>query len=137
MTDKGREAFRRIFGWLCDDQAIELVHSLSPRRTSMKIEKVEHPTPESMIENYGQPFELPPLDEPTESVMPTEKINIKSPSSPQKSSNSSSSKTNNRWKHDDISKEKIMDLIENEKAKLLDKVPLFSFVNTVHSKSIY
>jgi hypothetical protein len=103
----------------------------------MKIEKVEHPTPESMIENYGQPFELPPLDEPTESVMPTEKINIKSPSSPQKSSNSSSSKTNNRWKHDDISKEKIMDLIENEKAKLLDKVPLFSFVNTVHSKSIY
>lgn len=35
LTDKGREAFRRIFAWLSDDKAIELLCSLSPRRISM------------------------------------------------------------------------------------------------------
>ena len=32
LTDKGREAFRRIYAWLSDDKAIELLCSLSPRR---------------------------------------------------------------------------------------------------------
>jgi hypothetical protein len=86
----------------------------------MKIEKVEHPTPESMIENYGQPFTLPPLEEPSE---PSKNSSAKSQiqSSPQKL-NPTSTKTSNRWKHDDISKEKIMGILETEKAKILDKV---------------
>ncbi|KHN71391.1 Homeobox protein cut-like ceh-44, partial [Toxocara canis] len=32
LTDKGREAFRRIYGWISDEKAIELLCSLSPRR---------------------------------------------------------------------------------------------------------
>lgn len=124
MTDKGREAFRRIFGWLCDDQAIELVHSLSPRRTSMKIEKVEHPTPESLIENYGEPIILPPIEEPGETTGVD--LQVKSPSATQKSSNTppTSIKSNNRWKHDDIPREKIIDILETEKSKILDKVAI-------------
>jgi hypothetical protein len=80
----------------------------------MKIEKVEHPTPESMIENYGEPFELPPLEE--------SKSTIKGHSSQLKSLSSTSAKNTNRWKHDDIPKEKIMDILETERAKIIDKV---------------
>ena len=62
-TDKGREAFRRLFGWICDDKAIELLCSLSPRRVSMPCDKVEHPDPESLIETFGEPLSpLPPFD---------------------------------------------------------------------------
>lgn len=32
LTDKGREAFRRIYAWLSDDEAIEMLCALSPRR---------------------------------------------------------------------------------------------------------
>ena len=56
-TDKGREAFRRLFGWICDDKAIELLCSLSPRRVSMPCDKVEHPAPESLIETFGEPLQ--------------------------------------------------------------------------------
>ncbi|KAI6240187.1 Homeobox protein cut-like [Aphelenchoides fujianensis] len=133
LTDKGREAFRRIFGWLCDDEAIELVHSLSPRRTTMKIEKVEHPTPESMIESNGEPVVLPPLvDKKTETADLSDAINtvktaaalIETPSKPAASSTvvtPTSSRASSRWRHDDISKEKIIDILEAEKAKTGDK----------------
>lgn len=50
LTDKGREAFRRIFGWLSDDIAIELLCQLSPRRVAMPCDKIEHPTPESLLD---------------------------------------------------------------------------------------
>lgn len=61
-TDKGREAFRRLFGWICDDKAIELLCSLSPRRVSMPCDKVEHPAPESLIETFGESLSpLPPI----------------------------------------------------------------------------
>lgn len=48
LTDKGRDAFRRIFGWLSDDLAIDLLCQLSPRKVA-QIEKLEHPKPESLI----------------------------------------------------------------------------------------
>ncbi|KAI1732610.1 CUT domain-containing protein [Ditylenchus destructor] len=62
LTDKGREAFRRIFGWLSDDTAIELLCSLSPRRVAMPCDKIEHPTAESLLESYGPDSSpLPPM----------------------------------------------------------------------------
>lgn len=33
LTDKGREAFRRMYGWVSDPKAIELLCNISPRRT--------------------------------------------------------------------------------------------------------
>ncbi|KAI6201569.1 Homeobox protein cut-like [Aphelenchoides besseyi] len=135
LTDKGREAFRRIFGWLCDDEAIELVHSLSPRRTTMKIEKVEHPTPESMIESNGELVILPPIVEKktSENAELADAINtVKSaamtnnttptkPSTNSTTDTSITSRLNSRWRHDDIPKEKIMDILEAEKAKTAEK----------------
>ena len=32
LTDKGREAFRRIYGWVSDGKAVALLCSLAPRR---------------------------------------------------------------------------------------------------------
>lgn len=52
LTDKGREAFRRIYGWLCDDVAIELLCTMSPRRVAMPCDKIEHPPKESYYEDY-------------------------------------------------------------------------------------
>lgn len=62
LTDKGREAFRRIFGWLSDDKAIELLCSLSPRRVALPCDKIEHPSAESLLDvsvTYGM------LDDPS------------------------------------------------------------------------
>lgn len=53
LTDKGREAFRRIYGWLCDDVAIELLCTMSPRRVAMPCDKIEHPPKESYYEDYN------------------------------------------------------------------------------------
>ncbi|CAD5217749.1 unnamed protein product [Bursaphelenchus okinawaensis] len=167
LTDKGREAFRRIFGWLTDDEAIELVHSLSPRKTTTKLEKVDHPSAESLIETYGKT--LSPLPEVCDSrlgefeapdnssgeydghssrlakyessgnhivnyEMPDSRMvefeiekpeGMKSPEIKTRyvGSSSSSTKSTNRWKHDDIPTEKIINILEAERAKVADKSP--------------
>uniref|UniRef100_A0A915E2F8 Homeobox protein cut-like n=1 Tax=Ditylenchus dipsaci TaxID=166011 RepID=A0A915E2F8_9BILA len=61
LTDKGREAFRRIYGWLSDDAAIELLCTLSPRRVAMPCDKIDHPTPESLLENYAEDCSSVPM----------------------------------------------------------------------------
>jgi len=48
LTDKGRDAFRRIFGWISDDAAIELLCQLSPRKVTLA-EKIVHPEPASLL----------------------------------------------------------------------------------------
>ncbi len=32
LTEKGREAFRRIYAWISDERAIDLLCAISPRR---------------------------------------------------------------------------------------------------------
>ncbi|CAD5222465.1 unnamed protein product [Bursaphelenchus xylophilus] len=139
LTDKGREAFRRIFGWLTDDEAIELVHQLSPRKTSNKMEKVEHPSAESLIETYGKP--LSPLpDVPEDDQINKVEFEIERPESLKISTNvgssASSTKSTNRWKHDDIPTEKIINILEAEKAKVVDKTPKKLTSPVVKSKKI-
>uniref|UniRef100_A0A7E4ZXU1 DNA-binding protein SATB n=1 Tax=Panagrellus redivivus TaxID=6233 RepID=A0A7E4ZXU1_PANRE len=162
-TDKGREAFRRLFGWICDDKAIELLCQLSPRRVSMPCDKVEHPDPESLIETFGasmsplpsyesvmdipieeyskqykaaKPYRVPlqvgiPIDEKSISPIPKQQTPILVPQLPAENTmpltvvtpiaNSSSRGNNSRWRHDDIPKEKIIDIFEAEKAKLREQ----------------
>uniref|UniRef100_A0AC34GUA2 DNA-binding protein SATB n=1 Tax=Panagrolaimus sp. ES5 TaxID=591445 RepID=A0AC34GUA2_9BILA len=177
-TDKGREAFRRLFGWICDDKAIELLCSLSPRRVSMPCDKVEHPAPESLIETFGEPLSpLPPISSipdlsieeyqrpykpvkpfkvpvqitsPPPPTNPTATVEITSTtpqlvtqikeivaSTPMPSTTSSSStgRTNSRWRHDDIPKEKIIDIFEAEKAKLREQESSIERAMTVESIS--
>uniref|UniRef100_A0AC34R2Y2 DNA-binding protein SATB n=1 Tax=Panagrolaimus sp. JU765 TaxID=591449 RepID=A0AC34R2Y2_9BILA len=150
-TDKGREAFRRLFGWICDDKAIELLCSLSPRRVSMPCDKVEHPDPESLIETFGEPLsplpsfesipDLKPEDfqknfivnsptqsPPTANVTTTIPIDIITTPTLVNQQNKepmltppTTSRNNSRWRHDDIPKEKIIDILEAEKAKLREQ----------------
>uniref|UniRef100_A0AC35GR00 DNA-binding protein SATB n=1 Tax=Panagrolaimus sp. PS1159 TaxID=55785 RepID=A0AC35GR00_9BILA len=183
-TDKGREAFRRLFGWICDDKAIELLCSLSPRRVSMPCDKVEHPAPESLIETFGEPLSpLPPISSipdlaleeyqrPYKPVKPFKvPISITSPpptnatatveitsttpqlitqikeivasasissttTTPSSSSTATTTgRTNSRWRHDDIPKEKIIDIFEAEKAKLREQESSIERAMTVESIS--
>uniref|UniRef100_A0A914DF19 Homeobox protein cut-like n=1 Tax=Acrobeloides nanus TaxID=290746 RepID=A0A914DF19_9BILA len=136
LTDKGREAFRRIFAWLSDDKAIELLCSLSPRRISMPCDKVEHPTVESMMENYNPstgPLSISVSNHSTvEDVKPQPKLtNLLTPVKPVSKSfqeltplsqqSLHSTRSSSRWRHDDIPKEKIIDIFEAEKAKLREQ----------------
>uniref|UniRef100_A0A0N5CBQ4 Homeobox protein cut-like n=1 Tax=Strongyloides papillosus TaxID=174720 RepID=A0A0N5CBQ4_STREA len=57
LTDKGRDAFRRIYGWISDEEAITTLYSLSPRKVSSAVtDTIEHPTPKSLwdLENTAQ-----------------------------------------------------------------------------------
>ncbi|CAI4230210.1 unnamed protein product [Auanema sp. JU1783] len=123
LTDKGREAFRRIYGWISDDGAIEALCSLSPRRVwpNDSEVKVDHPSCESLWESNSN--KLPPEE-------PDDKI-IKRVSSAREdqyrlagttqAANSGSSQRNSRWRHDDIPKEKIMSIFQSELAKLREQ----------------
>ncbi|KAK0419832.1 hypothetical protein QR680_014353 [Steinernema hermaphroditum] len=127
LTEKGREAFRRIYAWISDPQAIELLCSLSPRKVVTPGVKIEHPDPESLWDT-GIPIE-PTL---TIDTMKTEDSTFKPSSVKSEASTSSSSKSpsgstfttsakSNRWRHDDIPKEKIMHIFQNELAKLKEQ----------------
>uniref|UniRef100_A0A0N4Z6E1 Homeobox protein cut-like n=1 Tax=Parastrongyloides trichosuri TaxID=131310 RepID=A0A0N4Z6E1_PARTI len=57
LTDKGRDAFRRIYGWISDEEAITTLYSLSPRKVSSSVtDSIEHPTPKSLwdLDNTAQ-----------------------------------------------------------------------------------
>ncbi|TKR65022.1 hypothetical protein L596_025486 [Steinernema carpocapsae] len=133
LTEKGREAFRRIYAWISDHQAIELLCSLSPRKVVTPGVKIEHPDPESLWDT-GIPIEpslsvesmkvvdenaLKPITVKTESaaaVSPASSTN----STPARSTFTTSAKSN-RWRHDDIPKEKIMHIFQSELAKLKEQ----------------
>ncbi|VDM54141.1 unnamed protein product [Angiostrongylus costaricensis] len=116
LTDKGREAFRRIYGWISDAEAVDLLCSLSPRRVWPSEVRIEHPTPESLWEGSSGP--LPP----EESDENTFKRAASAPS------NAGSTTRNSRWRHDDIPKEKIMSIFQSELAKLREQVGVGLFL---------
>uniref|UniRef100_A0A915BT53 DNA-binding protein SATB n=1 Tax=Parascaris univalens TaxID=6257 RepID=A0A915BT53_PARUN len=137
LTDKGREAFRRIYGWISDVKAIELLCSVSPRRIQPADEtKIEAPPAESLWESGAS---MAPLSryhaEPSGSSTDesTGKKNVKAPEevylpklkgNMQNTSNTSTNATpraSSRWRHDDIPKEKIITIFQNELAKLREQ----------------
>ncbi|KAL3082770.1 hypothetical protein niasHS_010572 [Heterodera schachtii] len=184
LTDKGREAFRRIFGWISDDAAIDLLCQLSPRKMALT-ERLEHPNPQSLIgagdptqqmEIYGgtagpnlTPMEgggvsmvnaaggggsgvgrsgggkralkstnafanAPPSKRMGSSTLkvdnhsPQQSLSEPSPKFASKENGSgtapatlSATPGGGRWRHDDIPKEKIIDIYEAEKAKLMEQ----------------
>uniref|UniRef100_A0A0M3IDN8 Homeobox protein cut-like n=1 Tax=Ascaris lumbricoides TaxID=6252 RepID=A0A0M3IDN8_ASCLU len=137
LTDKGREAFRRIYGWISDVKAIELLCSVSPRRIQPADEtKIEAPPAESLWESGAS---MAPLSryhaEPSGSstddntgkkiVKTTEEVHLpKLKGSMSNTSNASANATpraSSRWRHDDIPKEKIITIFQNELAKLREQ----------------
>jgi hypothetical protein len=47
LTERGRDAFRRIFGWISDDTAIQLLCQLAPRKVENIV--VVHPEPKTLL----------------------------------------------------------------------------------------
>lgn len=181
LTDKGRDAFRRIFGWISDDIAIELLCQLSPRKVTVA-EKIVHPDPSTLL---GQPLQADEAEAATiangmlidanmgmlmgnasskrekaqkhpshqsssvstdyhiqknvkiEKIETAECVVEQMPLTAKQSKQqqqlvptfgSSIKETTallggatGRWRHDDIPKEKIIDIYEMEKAKLLEQ----------------
>ncbi|KJH46420.1 CUT domain protein [Dictyocaulus viviparus] len=121
LTDKGREAFRRIYGWISDAEAVELLCSLSPRRVWPSEVRIEHPSPESLWEGNGG--RLPPeeADENTFKRAASAREDQYRLAGTNQASNAGSTTRNSRWRHDDIPKEKIMSIFQSELAKLREQ----------------
>uniref|UniRef100_A0A8R1E4Q3 Homeobox protein cut-like n=1 Tax=Caenorhabditis japonica TaxID=281687 RepID=A0A8R1E4Q3_CAEJA len=146
LTDKGREAFRRIFGLISDDEAIEMLCSLSPRRIWPADQPIEHPDPNTLIDHSepeetlkelkGEPIVTSPHDTMSEIphieiVEPMVPLLSQSPKTEAKSTTANIVVSPNtlvsqvvaplrssRWRHDDISKEKIFSIFQSELAKM-------------------
>ncbi|WKY03003.1 hypothetical protein Q1695_016362 [Nippostrongylus brasiliensis] len=121
LTDKGREAFRRIYGWISDAEAVDLLCSLSPRRVWPSEVRIEHPTPESLWE--GNSGLLPP-DEPDENTFKraaSAREDQYRLAGTNQAANAGTTTRNSRWRHDDIPKEKIMSIFQTELAKLREQ----------------
>ncbi|KAK6061125.1 CUT domain protein [Cooperia oncophora] len=122
LTDKGREAFRRIYGWISDAEAVDLLCSLSPRRVWPSEVRIEHPTPESLWE--GNSGMVPP-DEPDENSFKraaSAREDQYRLAGTNQAANAGSTTRNSRWRHDDIPKEKIMSIFQTELAKLREQL---------------
>ncbi|ETN69262.1 CUT domain protein [Necator americanus] len=121
LTDKGREAFRRIYGWISDAEAVDLLCSLSPRRVWPSEVRIEHPTPESLWESNSN---LLPPEEPDENAFKratSAREDQYRLAGTNQAANAGSTTRNSRWRHDDIPKEKIMSIFQTELAKLREQ----------------
>uniref|UniRef100_A0A0N5A967 Homeobox protein cut-like n=1 Tax=Syphacia muris TaxID=451379 RepID=A0A0N5A967_9BILA len=127
LTDKGREAFRRIYGWVSDERAVSLLCALAPRRLQFSREtKIETPSPESLWDlgasvlpfTRSQPEDLcysEELYEKSLQKLTDEHCKFRGAFN---NPTVTSQKSNSRWRHDDIPKEKIITIFQNELAKL-------------------
>lgn len=135
---------------MSDNEAIDMLCSLSPRRVWPADQNIEHPSAESLIDNSetgsveGTLKELkdeiaikvtptsPPkvdlavLDSIVEPTSPIKTVTIPyepvvSPP-PSHASGSGLPLRSSRWRHDDISKEKILSIFQSELAKLEEQV---------------
>ncbi|VDN35709.1 unnamed protein product, partial [Cylicostephanus goldi] len=121
LTDKGREAFRRIYGWISDAEAVDLLCSLSPRRVWPSEVRIEHPSPESLWESNSA---LLPPEEPDENSFKRAASAREDQyllAGTNQAANAGSTTRNSRWRHDDIPKEKIMSIFQTELAKLREQ----------------
>ncbi|EGT33678.1 hypothetical protein CAEBREN_06506 [Caenorhabditis brenneri] len=131
LTDKGREAFRRIYGWISDDEAINLLCSLSPRRVWPADQHIEHPKPETLLDT-SEPIiikddpdlnpEFIPTIEPEVEIQ--EPVKTEAPETakietyPIGCAPGTTPLRASRWRHDDISKEKILSILQTELKKI-------------------
>ncbi|KAF1761404.1 hypothetical protein GCK72_009660 [Caenorhabditis remanei] len=117
LTDKGREAFRRIYGWISDDEAINLLCSLSPRRVWPADQNIEHPKAETLLDKTcSHEYKEDPVVN-LEVISKVEPV-AETPISLKPSPESSGGQLKSRWKHDDISKEKILSILQTELKKI-------------------
>ncbi|CAJ0580988.1 unnamed protein product, partial [Mesorhabditis spiculigera] len=117
LTDKGREAFRRIYSWISDVAAVQLLCQISPRRILSDELRMDHPKPEDLWETSNPLEQITTVPTPSPAPKPP-KVETNGDSKPRPNPNRGST---SRWRHDDIPKEKIMSIFQNELAKLREQ----------------
>ncbi|VDM99206.1 unnamed protein product [Thelazia callipaeda] len=146
LTDKGREAFRRMYGWVSDAKAIELLCNISPRRTQpIGLAEIEAPSREMLWDQQSVSLAAVSrynTDGVFESLAQKQFSRITSGDSKQRerlsasfsggSGNSALQRTS-RWRHDDIPKEKIVKIYKRELALLKEQE--YHLEQTVGSRS--
>uniref|UniRef100_A0A8L7TEC4 Homeobox protein cut-like n=3 Tax=Brugia TaxID=6278 RepID=A0A8L7TEC4_BRUMA len=134
LTDKGREAFRRMYGWVSDPKAIELLCNISPRRTQpVGLIEIEVPSREILWDqqavslaavsryNADDNFDLF-VQKQSSKVTPGDlKQRDKLSAAAGGGSVNSVAQRTSRWRHDDIPKEKIMKIYKRELALLREQ----------------
>uniref|UniRef100_A0A1I8E9E5 Homeobox protein cut-like n=1 Tax=Wuchereria bancrofti TaxID=6293 RepID=A0A1I8E9E5_WUCBA len=134
LTDKGREAFRRMYGWVSDPKAIELLCNISPRRTQpVGLIEIEVPSREILWDqqavslaavsryNADDTFDLF-VQKQSSKVTPGDlKQRDKLSAAAGGGGANSVVQRTSRWRHDDIPKEKIMKIYKRELALLREQ----------------
>ncbi|EJW86028.1 hypothetical protein WUBG_03061, partial [Wuchereria bancrofti] len=147
LTDKGREAFRRMYGWVSDPKAIELLCNISPRRTQpvgslnelffilymSGLIEIEVPSREILWDqqavslaavsryNADDTFDLF-VQKQSSKVTPGDlKQRDKLSAAAGGGGANSVVQRTSRWRHDDIPKEKIMKIYKRELALLREQ----------------
>ncbi|KAL4003042.1 CUT domain family protein [Acanthocheilonema viteae] len=134
LTDKGREAFRRMYGWVSDPKAIELLCSISPRRTQpVGLIEIEVPSREILwdqqavslatVSRYNADDALDLFVQKQSSRVASSDLKQRDRLSTTAGGNSANSvvQRTSRWRHDDIPKEKIMKIYKRELALLREQ----------------
>ncbi|VDK73165.1 unnamed protein product [Litomosoides sigmodontis] len=133
LTDKGREAFRRMYGWVSDPKAIELLCNISPRRTQpVGLIEIEVPSREILWDQQSVSLAAVSrynADDALDLFVQKQSSRVTSGDFKQRdrlstvasgSTNSVAQRTS-RWRHDDIPKEKIMKIYKRELALLKEQ----------------
>uniref|UniRef100_A0A158Q7Q3 Homeobox protein cut-like n=1 Tax=Elaeophora elaphi TaxID=1147741 RepID=A0A158Q7Q3_9BILA len=133
LTDKGREAFRRMYGWVSDPKAIELLCNISPRRTQpVGLIEIEVPSREILWDQQAVSLAAVSrynADDALDLFVQKQSSRVTSSDLKQRdrlstaagnSANSVVQRTS-RWRHDDIPKEKIMKIYKRELALLREQ----------------
>uniref|UniRef100_A0A8R1TZ02 Homeobox protein cut-like n=1 Tax=Onchocerca volvulus TaxID=6282 RepID=A0A8R1TZ02_ONCVO len=134
LTDKGREAFRRMYGWVSDPKAIELLCNISPRRTQpVGLVEIEVPSREILwdqqavslaaVSRYNADDALDLFVQKQSSRFISEDLKQRDRLSTATAGSSANSviQRTSRWRHDDIPKEKIMKIYKRELALLREQ----------------
>ncbi|KAM3723418.1 Homeobox protein [Dirofilaria immitis] len=134
LTDKGREAFRRMYGWVSDPKAIELLCNISPRRTQpVGLIEIEVPSREILWDqqavslaavsryNADDALDLFVQKQSSRFIPGDLKQRDRLSASVSGSGANSVVQRTSRWRHDDIPKEKIMKIYKRELALLREQ----------------
>ncbi|CAG9535177.1 unnamed protein product [Cercopithifilaria johnstoni] len=134
LTDKGREAFRRMYGWVSDPKAIELLCNISPRRTQpVGLIEIEVPSREILwdqqavslaaVSKYNADDALDLFVQKQSSRVTSSDLKQRDRLSTAAAGSSTNSvvQRTSRWRHDDIPKEKIMKIYKRELALLREQ----------------
>ncbi|CAH1118355.1 unnamed protein product [Phaedon cochleariae] len=129
LTEKGRDSYRKMHAWACDENAIMLLKSLIPKKGKSEAGMPPFGRPENDLSNDrlvhilndGNPFQhMKPHQQPEDSHSNEDSKSPHGCTSPF-SRDSSLNKRLKKYENDDISQEKVVRIYQEELAKLMGR----------------